>query len=440
MFNNSRYFNQTPNFFVLLQVESTNNHKLMTNLLLYSSQQSQWTDLVLWALLVIALLVLLILVFWQYRKGKELAYELSQLGKIQKNNVEYDFVLKTMRLSTWHIDVKTREIIFDNDFRDKSDTYVPTMGKELLAAMPEQDRQRVMKALDDLCQGRMEEAHEEYRICLPHSKKTYWSESYAIVAERDIDGMPTRIVGTSKRIDDRKAMEQDLVDARNRAEESDRLKTAFIANMSHEIRTPLNAIIGFTSVLPDVQDPAERQQLLDLVHENTQKLLVIIDDVVNISKIESGKEELVMSNFDLNLILREQADRYMKDMREGVTLNVQFANERQDITTDMNRVIEVIKHLLSNAVKFTSQGSIVLGYDAPADGRIHVWVRDTGKGIAAENLERVFERFYKVDEFIPGAGLGLSICRTMAFSLGGSVSVESKLGEGSTFTFEFPIL
>jgi signal transduction histidine kinase len=411
----------------------------MTTLLLYSSQQSQWVAIVTWVLLVALLLVSVILIVWQYRKGKELAYEISQLGKIQKNNVEYDFVLKSMRLSTWHIDPKTREIIFDQDFRDQSDTFVPSMGKELVDAMPEQDRLRVMKALEDLCQGRREEAHEEYQIIQPHSKKTYWSESYAIVAEHDIDGMPTRIVGTSKRIDNRKALEQELVDARNRAEESDRLKTAFIANMSHEIRTPLNAIVGFTSVLPDVQDAAERQQLLDLVHENTQKLLVIIDDVVNISMIEAGKEELVMSNFDLNLVLQDQIEHFSKDLKPDVLMRKQFASDQQFITTDMNRLLEVVKHLLSNAVKFTAQGEIVVGYDAPSSGRIRIWIRDTGKGIAPENLERVFERFFKVDEFIPGAGLGLSICRVLAYSLGGSVNVESKIGEGSTFSFEFPI-
>lgn len=413
--------------------------QLLACLLLYASQQSQWGDIVLWVLLIVALFGSLMLMFLQYRRGKELAYELSQLGKIQKNNVEYEFILKSMRLSTWHIDPNTRTVVFDSDFRNQSDSIVPSMGQEMLDAMPEQDRARVMKMIDDLCSGRLDEAHEEYQICMPQTKKTYWNESYAIVAERNLDGQPTRIVGTSMRIDARKAMEQDLVEARNRAEESDRLKSAFIANMSHEIRTPLNAIIGFTSVLPDVQDAAERRQLLDLVHENTQKLLVIIDDVVNISKIEAGKEELIMSNFDLNLILGELADRYRKDLRPDVELEVRPACEQQDITTDLNRVSEVIKHLLANAVKFTYQGKIVLGYDAPVDGRIRIWVRDTGKGIAPENLEHVFERFYKVDEFIPGAGLGLSICRTMAYSLGGTVTVDSRLGEGSTFIFEIPI-
>ena len=411
----------------------------MTQLLLVSSQHSTYNDVALLVLLTALLIALVVLVIWQRNNGRQLAYELSQLGKLQKNNVEYDFVLRSMRLSTWHMDPKTRQITWDDDYRDKSDTYVPSMGKELVAAMNEQDRQRVLEALDDLSQGRREEAHVEYQIILPHSKKTYWSESYAIIAERDVDGNPTRIVGTSKRIDDRKNMEQALIDARNRAEESDRLKTSFIANMSHEIRTPLNAIVGFTSVLPDVQDAEERKQLLDLVHENTQKLLVIIDDVVNISKIEAGQEELVMTNFDLNLILQEQADRYAKEAKAGVDFNAEYACEQQPIITDLNRLIEVVKHLLANAVKFTDHGHITLGYDAPANGRIRIWVSDTGKGIAAENLERVFERFFKVDEFIPGAGLGLSICRTMAYSLGGTVTVNSELGKGSTFIFELPI-
>ena len=415
----------------------------MTTIFLYANQQLPLVAVVLWVAILAALVCSVILIIWQQRKGKELEYELSQLGKIKKRNVEYEFVLKSMRLSTWHIDVGTRQIVFDNDFRDKNDTYVPPEGgttADLAMTLPEQDRIQLAKAIDDLCSGRKEEACLQYHVMLPHSKKKfYWSESYAIVAERDADGKPVRIVGTSQRIDERKDMEAALVEARNRAEESDRLKSAFLANMSHEIRTPLNAIIGFTSVLPDVQDAAERQQLLDLVYENTQKLLVIIDDVVNISKVESGQEELVMTNFDLNLVLHELADRYEKDVKDGVEMQTQFAAEQLNITTDIKRLTEVVKHLLSNATKFTDKGRIVLGYDAPSNGRIRMWVSDTGKGIAPEHLERVFERFFKVDEFIPGAGLGLSICRTMAYSLGGTVEVTSTPGEGSTFWFEIPI-
>ena len=209
--------------------------------------------------------------------------------------------------------------------------------------------------------------------------------------------------------------------------------------MSHEIRTPLNAIVGFTSLLPDITDDAERRSLLDLVNENTQKLLHIVDDVVNISKIESGQEELVMTTFDLNMMLVEAMSHFAERLKPGVELNVEFAQESLTITTDMIRLSTIAKHLVSNAMKFTDQGSIVVGCDAPVDGRVCFWVRDTGKGIAEENFERIFERFFKVDEFIPGAGLGLSICRVMAFSLGGNVTVESKLGEGSTFRVDIPI-
>ncbi|MBR1934171.1 MAG: HAMP domain-containing histidine kinase [Prevotella sp.] len=412
----------------------------MTYLLLYASQQSSTlTNLIIWVLLGAVIVLQVILIIWQQKQGRQLQGELAELDKIQKHNIEYEFVLKTMRLSTWHIKTDTREIVFDTDFRDKSGTYIPAMGKELVAAMPENDRQRVMKSLDDLSAGLIEEAHEEYQIFLPGSKTPYWSESYAAVAERDADGKPTRIVGTSARIDERKAMESALVEARNRAEESDRLKTAFLANMSHEIRTPLNAIIGFTSVLPDVADPAERQQLLDLIHENTQKLLRIIDDVVNISKIEAGKEEMVMTEFDLPQIITAMADEYRPKCRPGVELLTNYASDMQLVTTDLNRFTEVVKHLLSNATKFTDHGQVTIGFDAPQDGRIRIKVSDTGKGIAKEHLEQIFERFFKVDEFIPGAGLGLSICRVMAYSMGGSVTVQSQLGEGSTFTFEIPI-
>lgn len=415
----------------------------MLNLTINIALDIQILNMLPHVLLVLVIISLGVVLWYQVKAGKQLKSELQMLDKVGKHNVEYEFVLGTMKLSIWHLDVKTGVFTFEHDFREKDGKYMAsadgmTMVDSLLPLDP-RDSERIRQSLTDLCNGQTSAYHEIYRVLVPYNNTFYWEESYATVAARDVDGKPVKIVGTTQCIDDRKALEEALVKARNRAEESDRLKTAFIANMSHEIRTPLNAIVGFTSVLPDIDNEEERKSLLDLIHENTQKLLRIVDDVVNISKIESGQEQLVMTTFDLNTMLAEAMAVFAEKLNPGVELNISFAQDALSVTTDMIRLSTIAKHLISNAMKFTQQGSIIVGFDNPVDGRVCIWVRDTGKGIAEENLERIFERFYKVDEFIPGAGLGLSICRVMASSLGGSVTVESKLGEGSIFRVDIPI-
>lgn len=411
--------------------------------MLLSQGVSYASDIVLWGAFILVFLAFAGFIIYQRRQGKELRYELDQLTKMTENNIESEFLLRAMKIATWHADPKNFSVAYDDDFRDKDIVRGLVAGGalegEIQQQLHPQDVGHVSEALTALCEGKTDDYHVVYRVLNPHTNKYFWEESFATVSEHDVDGKPNKIVGASMIVDERKNLETELIAARNRAEESDRLKSAFIANMSHEIRTPLNAIIGFTSVLPDLPDGEERQSLLDLINENTQKLLRIIDDVVNISKIESGQEQTVLSSFELNLTLSDHLDRYRHDLKPDVQLKTAFASDTQMITTDLNRFNEIIKHLLSNATKFTTSGFIEVGYEPPVDGRLRLWVRDTGKGIAESDSEKVFERFYKVDEFVPGAGLGLSICRTMAYSLGGTLTVESKLGEGSTFWLEIPI-
>jgi len=416
----------------------------MLRRLYYFITQEQILDIVVWVFLIASLLALAAVLYWQLKQSKVLKFELSQLEKVKKHNVEYEFILKAMHLAVWHIDVKNKTLTYEKDYREDVEGFAPPSEvslEDMTVYYDEDDRQQLSAALKDVCDGHSDFFHEVYRNSSWYNGDKYWSEGYAVVSERDADGRPLQVVGASMRIDKRKEMEEALVDARNRAEESDRLKSAFLANMSHEIRTPLNAIIGFTSVLPDVADDEERRMLLGLVHENTQKLLHIVDDVVNISKMEAGKLELVMSAFDLNTELALMADTTAKSLDPGaVTIRTECPNEVQNITTDHKCLTEILRHYLSNAVKFTSAGEIVLGYNLPAEGRIRIWVRDTGKGVPDNMQQRIFERFFKVDEFIPGAGLGLSVCQSLAFSLGGKVGVESTLGKGSTFWVEIPIL
>lgn len=409
---------------------------------LVTQQNSVSMEVLIWTVGSVLLVVSVALIFWQQRIGKGLKIELAHLEKAKKHNVEYEFVLKAMRLCTWHIDAKERTITYDNDYRERNDCFSPPPGtplSEVIGIMADGDKKRIEESMNEICEGLKDEYHEISQVKTARGDQYYWTDTYATVSARDTEGKPQTIVGTSMRIDERKEIEAALVEARNKAEESDHLKTAFIANMSHEIRTPLNAIIGFTSVLPDVQGDDERKELINLIQENNRKLLRIIDDVMTISRIESGKESVVMSAFELNDTLTAILSGYSSEVQQGVAMNSQFALPSLTVTTDMARLTDILNHLLANAVKFTVQGSITIGYDAPADKRLRIWIQDTGKGIAPEHQKQVFERFFKVDEYIPGAGLGLSICRTLAYSIGGEVGVESTLGEGSKFWLELPI-
>ena len=230
------------------------------------------------------------------------------------------------------------------------------------------------------------------------------------------------------------------VEARNQAEESDRLKSAFLANMSHEIRTPLNAIVGFSDVLSMAQSDDERTELVNLIKQNNVRLLRLFDDMLNMSKLEAGGEAVKKERFDLNQLLMEVADKFADKGKEtGIKIEVErLANTVQPFS-DRHRLGEILNQYMDNAIKFTNEGVITLGYHVN-NGLLRVWVRDTVKGIPASHCnDHLFERFVKIDEFVPGTGLGLSICRSLAISIGGKVGVESKQNVGSLFWVEIPL-
>jgi signal transduction histidine kinase len=310
----------------------------------------------------------------------------------------------------------------------------------LCEMLDKSDAQRVMTALDDILTGRSNSYHQQYRIKSGNSGMTYWEESYAIIADRDAEGNPTKVVGTTMRIDERKKLEADLINARNKAEESDRLKTAFLANMGHEIRTPLNAIVGFADLLPVVEAEEDRQQLINEIQNNNRKLLRIIDGLVSMSKIEAQAKNLIKSQTDLVPLLKDIAKEYgtMVD-QESVVLATQFPYSQLMINTDVPKLMEIISNLMQNAVKFTLKGNITLGFDMQKGDHVRIWVKDTGKGIPETELTKIFDRFVKLDEYIPGTGLGLSVAKSHAESLGGAIGVESRLGKGSTFWFDLPL-
>ena len=412
----------------------------MTNLLLYAYSDSPWIFVLQWGIGLLILVFLIVSVYMQRRTGKRLKGELDELDKIRRGNVEYDFILKAMKIAVWHYDSETQTFIFEKDYRDGTNNHVPSADDsfhDTLSDIAPADVDRVNNAFTDMCEGRTDFYHQEYQVIDKSAGTSYWEDSYATIVDRNAEGKPTKIVGTSQRIDERKELEASLVTARNKAEESDRLKTAFLANMGHEIRTPLNAIVGFSDLLPMVQGEEERNQLIAEIQLNNQKLLRIIDGLVSMSQIEAGAKSLLLAKVDINQLLQKMADTYQPTT--NVPISLQCQKNQLLIESDREKLMEIIDNLMQNAVKFTTEGQITLGYDLVEDDRVRIWVRDTGKGIAEADHERIFDRFIKLDEYIPGTGLGLSVAKSHVQSLGGTIGVDSKLGEGSTFWIEMPL-
>ena len=378
-------------------------------------------------------------IFRQWRTGKRLRKELIEIEKVRQNNIEYDFVLKAMKIAVWRYDSSTKAFIYENDYRDGRDNYAPGVNESFVAtlsAIAPADVERVSRAFEDICEGRSDSYHQEYQVINKKTGNSYWEESYATIVERDADGKPTKIVGTSQRIDERKHLENSLVAARNKAEESDRLKTAFLANMGHEIRTPLNAICGFADLLPVIDNAEDRNQMIAEIQSNNRKLLRIIDGLVSMSKIEAGAKSLMMAKVDLNQLLQQMADTYQPTT--NLPIHVQCPLPELKIESDREKVLEILDHLVQNAVKFTTEGEITLSYEVQGN-HVRVNVADTGKGVAKADQARIFERFVKLDEYIPGTGLGLSVVESLVKNLGGFVGVDSSLGVGSNFWFVLPL-
>ena len=236
------------------------------------------------------------------------------------------------------------------------------------------------------------------------------------------------------------ASQHKLEKARQSAENSIRTKSLFLSNMSHEIRTPLNAIVGFSGLLAETEDMDERKQYMDIVEENNELLLQLISDILDLSKIEAGTFGFSISEMDVNLLCEDLVRSMQGKVPEGVELIFDKHLPECFIMCDRNRIHQVISNFVNNAIKFTSHGSIRVGYEQLADNRFRFYVSDTGIGIAERARLQIFDRFVKLNSFIHGTGLGLSICRSIIEQLGGEIGVDSKEGEGSCFWFILPVV
>ena len=252
-----------------------------------------------------------------------------------------------------------------------------------------------------------------------------------------MEGRKPLLIGISWDITNLQNIEQELIKARIKAEQSDRLKSAFLANMSHEIRTPLNAIVGFSQLLPSAETAEEKKLYSGIINQNSDILLQLINDILDLSKIEAVTLDYIIRPMNLGEVCRTIYTVHKERVKEGVTLV--FDNEEEDLLMegDQNRIMQVITNFLTNASKFTYEGEIRFGFGR-MDKDIRVYVKDTGIGIEPEKVDHIFERFVKLNSFAQGTGLGLSICRMIIEKIGGEIGVTSELGKGSTFYFTIP--
>ena len=298
------------------------------------------------------------------------------------------------------------------------------------------DRTLLIRFLDDARKGLTTKLSKEMRVLREDGTYT-WTHVNLLVKKYAPQDRIIEIISINYDITELKRTEEMLVKARDKAEASDRLKSAFLANMSHEIRTPLNAIVGFSSLLTSTESAAEKELYNSLIGHNNKLLLNLINDVIDLSKIESGYLELRPDWVNLTELLDESVAEYVHQVPSGVELLTNYPAHDSLVELDRLRIKQILSNFLSNALKNTTTGHVEVFYEVDHQS-VRIGVKDTGRGIPQNMLEKIFERFEKLDSFAQGAGLGLPICKLIVEKMNGRILVDSQLGIGTTFIIELP--
>ena len=366
----------------------------------------------------------------------------------QKKREELKMVLEAGGVTSWSYDAKTKT--FSSQLENN------VIGQEempldvLLSLLEPEYRQEILDMFDQILNHQSKHLSATVRV-RNRDGNLQWSNVHAIPQEYDADGNVTHIIGSQKDITtdyeyneklqelvkQKEQMLQELEDAKKKAEQSDALKSAFLANMSHEIRTPLNAIVGFSQMIAEAENEEERDSYLSIINGNSDLLLTLINDILDLSKIEAGYAEYVNTRFDLASLTEELEMTISSKLKPGVQLINHKPFEHCYVYLDASRVKQLYINFLTNACKFTTQGSIEIGYFV-MNGGVKLYVKDSGCGISEEKQAKVFERFEKLDNFTQGTGLGMSICKAIAEAYNGEIGLSSKVGEGSLFWVWLP--
>ena len=353
-----------------------------------------------------------------------------------------NMALRRTKIFPWSYDTKCNLMTIDPRYFEHLD--IPagdcTLTNEQFAQLVHPDDiTGVLEALTLQAQGNFIEDPVSYRLHRGDGKWEWFEAQSSYLGQGT--QIPFRLVGVCMSTQEHKKIEEELTKSRDKAQQSDKLKSAFLANMSHEIRTPLNAIVGFSNLLVDGDMAFKKEEIkefLSLIHLNCEQLLALISDILDLSKIESNTMVFNITEQPLTPLLQNILRAQQINVPQEVELLLDLPATDTIITTDPLRLKQVINNLINNAIKFTSKGTVTLGYKQNND-QVSIFVKDTGTGIDEDKMNRIFERFYKGDNFVQGTGLGLAISHTIIEHLKGTITVTSKVGEGSCFTIKHPV-
>ncbi len=325
-----------------------------------------------------------------------------------------------------------------NDWNTMSEDMIEVSWGQFISRAHPDDQEHYHNMFTRLCRGEISEARIEARMLFPGKKEYVWREVFATVYERDEKGRPSVILGCSTNIQERKNQELSLEEAKVKAKAADKMKSKYLADMSHEIRTPLNAITGFSELMAFADTDEERMSYYDVIKMNNQLLMQLINDILDISKIEADAIKITYEQLDVSELMDTIYASAKLRVPGGVKLILEKGADHHMFGTDSMRLLQLINNLVNNAIKNTKEGSITMGYTIQPDNQLRFYVRDTGIGIDKDKLKDVFGRFVKINDYMEGIGLGLAICKGLVVKMGGSIHVTSELGVGSEFSFILP--
>ena len=414
----------------LVQLKDDGTYQRIQNKWFYPDAEPEYRQNVIFIIVISGILIVVVVVVTCISRKKIKEDRDRELKGMVEN---MKFAIKTAEMSMWEYDCATETAAVFNEPMINNEQPVNIDYIKKVVHEDDFNGADMSSAFDIMQMGINSPFQFDVRVKVPYEKDWQYCTVKGRPSKYDDAGKVTKYLCIRVNNTKHMKLQQILLEQKEKAERSDKLKSAFLANMSHEIRTPLNAIIGFSSLLQQTDNPHEREQYMDIVNRNNEQLLGLINDILDLSKIESGFIEMKNEWFDMTALFNEAFTIFrQRCTNPDIEMRIEVPYSVCMVDLDRSRIWQLLGNFLTNALKYTVEGYIKMGYKC-VDGGVRIYVEDTGIGIPADKQTLAFRRFAKLDTFAQGTGLGLAICKAIVDAKHGRIGVNSIEGEGSTF-------